>query len=245
MRNQISLAFILQIGVVMHPAMGQTLNATKETVPRDSLPRPIHPGPLFLLKGAIGVALLVVAPPLLVTKTAQDTTELDYWRNHWGASATAGAFFYPKHQAPAHAINVEFLRKGMYSELRLEDFYLSRHVEYQTIRFGYLFHPIPGTGGGVMAGYRRAPGYARQEGLEIGLPLFVGVPGGTIRYEASYLIKPRSIQWNYRCVSEFAPRDRQLFYGFSLEGRSFTPDERSPRADVTAGAVSVLVGRRF
>src|SRR6185369_8094890 len=86
----------------------------------------------------------------------------------------------------SHAEAVELIARGFYADLRYEQYWLlPQHVLYGVARVGYLARPLPGAYGGVVVGYRGARGQpieGRQQGIEVGFPLFLGLGAGRWRF---------------------------------------------------------------
>jgi hypothetical protein len=138
-----------------------------------------------------------------------------------------------------HSESIEILKNGIYGEVRIENLYVPDRFQFQTLRGGYLAHPKPALVGGVTLGYRRAQGDRVQNALEIGLPLVIGAPRGSFRFEPTYLISSAEISWNYRGQIEFNIPRRHLVAGLNVEGKPLR------RGDPYFGTVALLLGVRY
>lgn len=269
----LALAMVLNVSLVPLPvsrvAVAQQPDPPRDTVPpdsvrrdsvitdsvrRDSLPErwrygSHHVGGYLSLLAGFGVfAVIAIAPaPLAKWWGAQDSTDMAFWTDHRSFYGTVGGIF-DEGQTWAHSVNVEVLRGGRYAELRVEDFYRPRHFQYITVRGGYLFHPKRGAAGGVTLGYRHAQRDPGQQGVEIGLPLFVAfprTPKGTIRLEPSYAFAPDGAFYSYRFQVDYPVRGGPYVAGVSVVGKSVTLNPGYARKGYFASAVALLIGARL
>jgi len=180
---------------------------------------------LFPVGLAAMSVVLLTAPPTLLFFAKPDTTgQAGSWDDHIAAYVTGGAIVQSKDEGDkwgwTHSVSIEVFKNGVYGELRIEDHYFPDHFQFQSVRAGYLFQPTPSGAGGLTLAYRRAQGEGVHDAFEIGLPLFVAFPRGGLRFEPTYLVSSRGVEWHYRWLGEFhIPRSR-LVAGFSFEAKT-------------------------
>ena len=189
--------------------------------------------------------LMPVAPAglvLLVDTANLEFPPLGFWAKRVAAYVTGGpAFADSAGETWAYSAGVEILARGFYAEARNEHFRLPHHIEYRTVRVGYLVHPVPETAGGVTIGYRDARGAQGHEGVEIGFPLITGSRSFWMRYEASYVISKTMQSWNYRMQAEYVFRGGPLYIGANVEAKTLPLRTGSK---VSSIPLVVLVGVR-
>jgi hypothetical protein len=192
--------------------------AKRDTTSRDTIVTPNHGGMLVMMAAA--TLVILSAPGPFVSVTNPDTTHLGFADNHWALYVAGGPLSGSRGGNDfwgwAYSASFEVLTKGVYSELRTENFHLNNnHVQFWTIRGGYLFRPKPAVAGGVTIGYRYA-GRSSQNAVEVGFPLVVGSRRGWMRLEPTYIISSQGVSWNYRWQSEL-PVSRSIFTGFDFD----------------------------
>ena len=198
---------------------------------------------------AVGVMVVAFAPAPLAW-VVKDSAPMAFWEDHRAAYVTAGGYFH-KGQTWAHSVHFETLRGGVYTELKVEDFYRPRRLRYLTARGGYLFRPRPtAVAGGVTVGYRYLHRDRRLQGLEIGLPLLIGFPtngrAGTIRVEPSYVFSPaRVISYNYRFQLDHPIAGGPYFAGVAVVWKSYEMYPESPCEGSCSSVVTLLFGTRY
>lgn len=269
-RMPYAFAFALVLGgaAVCSPALAQSPEVRRDSLPQDSLPKDsvysgqIHsPGMYLILPLTVGIvgaysAVFLVAPPalLLWTRAAtgaataftpKDSLPLESWQRHVHAYVAAGPAFTdePGGSAWAHSENLEILRDGMYAEVRLEHFYLPDYLQYETVRVGYL-HGRRTLLGGATIGYREAHGVLGQSGLEIGLPLMISGRYGWGRVEPTYVVSRTGADWNFRGQIVWPRGDGRFFWGMNAEAKALPLPLRKGRG-LTASTVALLFGTRY
>jgi hypothetical protein len=226
------------------PAVAQKPGTPRDSAPNDSAPRkPTGIGCEMCLAAVLAafwtVTLIAPSSMLLVKKAlnpppgALPDSHLSAYFAGGGGGLNHGA------NGWAHSENVEVLRHGLYGEVRIENFYAPDHIQFQTVRAGYLAHPKPQASGGVTLGYRTAHGDGGRNALEIGVPLAVGNERGAFRAEATYLISPEGVTWNYRLQMELYIPSKRLVTGFDFEAKPYR--QNGPYF----GEMALLLGVRF
>lgn len=208
------------------------------------------------LHGRLALAFftLAVAPSLLLPFVSchhADDPELGFWRDHATASVALRGIFDDSRMAGGLGAELELLHRGLYGELRLEQYHASedlpRPVRLWSARAGYLVHPVRHLAGGVTVGYRHARGAPDEwttTGVEIGFPLIAalcrerGVAGTCwMRWEPAYVITPARAAMSPRFEVEFPFWWRPLVAGFTFEAKALRePDPWS---------VAMRLGMRF
>src|SRR5688500_5452820 len=154
-------------------ALPSSRTALAQTPPADSIPadsagtdsvrRHVH-HPLMLPAMALGIATLTLAPAVGVLFAAPiDTSVKLTWLLHdhaavrvaAGRSATRG-------QTWTYSADFEVLRGSWFGEVRLENFHIRRHFQYQSVGGGYFFLARRWITSGPLIGYRHAPRDGRQ-----------------------------------------------------------------------------------
>ena len=246
-----SLAAGMALGrpaLAQQPATAPECAAGADTVPGDSVQvrRDLH--------GRLALALFTfaVAPSLLLPHVDPclyaDEPELGFWRDHATVSVALRGVADTLRMAGGLGAELELLHRGLYAELRLEQYYASadlpRPVRLWSARAGYLIHPARHLAGGVTVGYRHArgaPGEWPTTGVEISFPL-IGVlcrNGGTcwMRWEPAYVFTPVRVTMSPRFEAEFPVRRTPFIAGFTLEAKGVRePDPWS---------AAVRLGMRF
>jgi hypothetical protein len=264
-RRSAIIAIVLATSLALgDSALAQQPETPADSVQRDSVaqdstppdPRPPSHHSLWMyLLIPVGVAAMVVmgaAPASYAFLEAPaERPPLAILEEHRAAYVSLGGLFY-EGETMAHSANFEMIRKGVLVELKVEDFYRPYHFQYLTARAGYLFHPNVGAAGGVTVGYRHAHRDPTQAGLEIGLPLYIGVrqPTGTMRLEPTYVVSGHGVLWSYRVQADFPLPGTPYIAGFSGVGKSYPltgghPRHDHPRKSLYVGAFTLLFGARF
>lgn len=214
---------IVSVATNLGPAqtlLAQTPHAPSDSVPSDSgTVRYIHPPwPLLII--------LAIAPPLLVDWLAGETDPgrvgLPTFRPvHASAHITGGpALADSSGPTWAYSANVEVGVKHVYVEARMENFRLPQYVRFSTIRAGYLVQAEPSLAAGVTLGYREAYGAAVGNGVEIGLPMVYGWGRGWTRFEPTYVLTTRGVDWSYRFQIEMPLAGGPIYGGFNMEAKA-------------------------
>jgi hypothetical protein len=189
--------------------------------------------------------LMPVAPGgmiLLMDTSNLEFPPLGFWDGRIAAHVTGGPAFADSAGATwAYSAGVEILARGFYVEARNEHFRLPQHIEYRTVRLGYLLHPVPEAAGGITVGYRDARGVDDHEGIEVGFPFVTGGRKFWLRYEAGYVISKEMQSWNYRLQGEYVVRGGPLYIGATVEAKTLPLRTGSK---VSAVPVVVVVGVR-
>lgn len=214
------------------PPLSRSAIAQEPAAPTDSAP-PVRCIPAAALLVVGGMLLSAPASLLLLNTTPDpadreepipDDMEPAFWDNHVSAYLTGGLTERfrkePNRYGWAHSVSVEVFAHGIYGELRVERFAVPDHVQFQTVRAGYLFRPRRAVATGVTLGHRSAYGERVQDAFEIGLPLVVGAARGSARFEPTYLISSQGVSWNYRFQTElYIPRS-PFMAGVGWEGKT-------------------------
>jgi hypothetical protein len=264
------LALAVSVGIAVssfgRPALAQRPAVPRDTMPKDSLARdslvadsvrvaPHSLGMYLLLPvgavlaGAFTAVAAVAPAPAAMWLEDSDKAPLTFLEDHHAVYVTVGGLF-SEGQTWAHSANIEVVRNGVLAEFKAEDFYRPRHFRYLTARGAYLFHPKRGTAGGVSVGYRHAHRDRTQQGLEIGLPFFIGDSTGTMRLEPTYVITRHGVLWSYRMQIDINIPRSPYFAGLTGVGKSVPlnrsyPRQDYPKEDFFTGAVMLLFGARF
>ncbi len=200
-------------------------------------------------------AVLLVAPPLLLlwepavggaamAFAPTDTIRPGIWKDHVDVYVTGGAASTEAGGSRwGHSESLEFLRKGVYAEVRREHFYFPRYVQYETVRVGYLVHPNRAVWTGITLGYREAHGVRGQSGPELGLPFVVGGRKGWGRFEPSYVVSRTGANWNFRGQGIYPIPGGRYFAGVSLEAKSLPLPLRDRGLFASTGAA--IFGVRY
>ena len=193
---------------------------------------------------------VVIAPAGLMSIIPPDSApvsnRLGYWNEHVSLYASGGLA--SGRDGPILGASwtgtgsIELLRRGVIVEARLEQFQLLRHVEYRTLRVGRLWHTRARLAGGIVAGFRDAPGLRRQQGVEIAFPFIAGGSRTWMRWESSYVLSNRQSSWNYRLQWEHRPRGGPLIVGCNVEPDSW---ELRNHGELSHGSFGMLVGTTF
>ena len=201
-----------------------------DTVPADT-PRAVgrhHHGLLLVM------IAFVAAPPGLFLfpeiRCNKATSTLGFWDNSASVSVAAGGAFTSSRGRTAYAANLELLARGVYSELRLEE-YDPGEVRLRSARVGYLVHPAPSMAGGVTVGYRdarEAPDEWAPAGVEIAFPFMAALCRGDrncwVRWEPTYVITRERIAFAPRLGAELPIGGTPFAAGLHLEAKG----ERKP-----------------
>ena len=228
----------------------------RDTLTRDSVRVAPHSLGMYLILpvgvvGTVAITAVMAAAPAALTVWFPDSSRLSltFLEDHRAVYVTVGGLF-SEGQTWAHSANIEVVRNGVLTELKVEGFYRPRHFQYLTARGAYLLRPKPRTAAGVSVGYRHAHRDRTQAGLEIGLPLFVGDSTGTMRLEPTYVITRYGALWSYRVQIDVNIPRTPYFAGLSGVGKSVPlnrsyPRQDYPKEDFFTGAVMLLFGARF
>lgn len=175
-----------------------------------------------------------LAPPLLLLfnddTTLPDTVTLgDY--NYFSAYYSGGAFGSDDVGGLSHWGNVQVLHKGLYAEYRVEKFGAASHVQFQTIRGGYLLNSrlgtVPRVAAGVTVGYRRAQGPNVHNAVEVALPLILrSERGAGARFEPSYLFWGKSARYGYRLDFNLPVGRTPFAAGMTIEVKQLRPGRK-------------------
>ena len=223
----------------------------RDSISRDSVRAyPAH-SPIVLLAIPVGLAafmtLLLAPAPLAWVMTTPDSTSLRFMPNETTISASLGGVF--QHgETWTHSVNVETYHDNVHLELLAEDFWRPRHIQYVTIRSGYLWHPRRRAAGGVTIGYMHADREAAQRGPELGLPLFLSDSSArTIRFEPTYVFGRHGLIFNYRMRVTAPIRRTRYFAGATIVGKGNPPPTSSEYAvyNFTGTGFMVHFGTRF
>lgn len=222
-----------------------------DTLPRDTItvdvayPEARHDPLLFPALAAATAVILVVPSAALALMVPVDTTESTFWEGRVSAYVTGG-FSWQEEQEGVQSANVELLWNGIYGAVRVENFELPRHFQYQSVRGGYLLHPKRGVAGGVTVGYRRAPQDRSHQGVEIGFPVFTGSRKGTLRLEPTYVFAPGGVSWNYRFQGDYPISGGPLFFGLCMEAKTVRMDRTLfRRVEPFTSAFALVLGARL
>lgn len=184
-------------------------------------------------------AVLLAAPPslvLFVDSTPRSGIEsLGHWDNHVTAYLAGGYVDAMRREDRVsgwgHSGSLEVFTRGVYAEVRVENFRLPSLVQFQTVRVGYLLHaPHRSAAGGVTIGYRRAYGDRVQPAWEIGLPAVLALTRPdrradvVWRFEPTYLISSEGVSWNYRWQTDFHIRGTAVIPGIAFEAKPMRQD---------------------
>ncbi len=227
-------------GALLILAGGLGTHALAQALPNDSAR--IEPRrPPFVR----ALLLMPVAPAgliLLMDTTNREFPPLGFWAGRLAAHVTGGpAFADSAGETWAYSAGVEILARGFYAEARNEHFRLPQHIEYRTVRLGYLLHRVPEAAGGVTIGYRDARGAHGHGGVEIGFPLITGSRNFWLRYDASYVISKETPSWNYRMQAEYVVRGGPVYIGANVEAKTLPLRNGSK---VSSVPLAVVVGVR-
>lgn len=145
---------------------------------------------------------LLFAPPLILStldaRCEESGSSLGFWNQNVSVSLSTG-YLTNGDQEPSegfhgggHLAAIEFLLRGYYGELRLEQYSIGDGISLQTFRLGYLAHPIPRVAVGATVGYRRGRGELWETtGIEVGLPIVYAfgesTRSGWVRWEPTYV----------------------------------------------------------
>lgn len=221
--------------------------ADTDTVPPDSGRRgPVHPvwGPLLIPGAYVALMVAAIAPaPLARWWGPAGPTRMALLDNHAAVHLSLGGQI----EGPptvASGIHAEVIRNGWHAQLRGEDFGRPPDILYVTARGGYLWRPKRYAAGGVTMGLVHASGDSRQQGVELGFPLFVGMRTGTIRVEPTYVLSPDGPLWSYHVQLEGHLPGERYVAGMSATGKSL-PLVSEVRDDFAVQALRMSIGRRF
>ena len=206
LRNSARAALIAGSIVGLGGALSRSLTAQRPSAPADTTHHDLQPESDGLLQPALVAAVVVfaVAPPTLLLSpdwTNPDST----WSladNHVAAYVTGGCAGSNQRCDWTHSENIDIVDDHLFGGLRLETFQVPDHVQLQTFRAGYLFHPKPALEGGVTLGYQHATGFDPHNAVEIGLPLTVGSERIGFSLAPAYLISAHGVDWTYRVQME-------------------------------------------
>jgi hypothetical protein len=216
------------VGVIVHGLAFGSLQvseaqehppASRDTTRRDTVVVAPNHGGMLVVMAAVTLVILS-APGPFASVTNPDTTDLGFADSHWATYVTGGPLSGSRGGKDfwgwAYSASIEVLTKGVYAELRTENFHIDDHVQFWTMRGGYLFRPKPAVAGGVTIGYRFAGRSNSQRAVEVGFPLVVGSRRGWMRFEPTYVISSQGVSWNYRWQSEL-PVSRSFFSGVDFD----------------------------
>ena len=251
----LGVILLLGEGPLSVAATAQRTTARKDSVAVDSLAddsvryRATHPPFMYLAipAGLAGMMVLLFAPaPLARWLNVPDSTHAPLLRNHTSVSVALGGVF-QQGETWTHALNAETFRNDVHLELQVEDFWRPHHIQYITVRGGYLWHPRKSVAGGVTLGYMHADRQRAQRGAELGLPLIVANSSGSnLRFEPTYVIGRRGPVYNYRVQGQIVLGRSPYFVGGSIVGKG-NPPPVSPEypGNFTSTGFMVLFGTRF
>ena len=216
--------------LAQQPAIPAECVAAADSVPRDSLQvnDDIHGGMALVLLTVFTAPSLLL--PFVDPCNRIDEPELGFWRNHASVAATLGGMSDGSRNGVGFRAEIEVLLRGLYGEAQFERYPtfgdLPETVRLRSARVGYLFHPARYVAGGVTVGYRTARGAPDEwatEGVEIGLPVVVSIPGHTrwAWWETSYLITAERVVPSLRLRGDFPLGRTPFVAGFSMEVRGF------------------------
>ena len=150
--------------------------------------------PVFVVFGA--VLLTAPAATAFIGTSGENTNT--FIQNRTTLFTFVGGHFHDG-QTWGSAVELEAVRNWLYFAVSREDYYGGRRASYSAARVGYLFHPKRYTAGGVTIGYRQSDDHARTGGVELGLPLVMGLDDApSMRLEPTYVFSPVGVLWNYR-----------------------------------------------
>jgi hypothetical protein len=114
------------------------------------------------------------------------------------------------YHAGGQSASIEVLIRGVYGEVRVEEFSIEDGITLQTIRLGHLSHPFPRAAAGVTVGYRRGPRGSDlwdATGIELALPIIYALGesprSGWIRWEPTYVVTSSRLVLAPRVLTEF------------------------------------------
>lgn len=255
MRLSLVTLFALQVGVFTPAVPRASLaqqpeerpdSAATDSLRRDSVRSYAHDPRMFAMM-LVGIPVLALAPGLGVVFAAPVDTSIRLTRlleDHISVHVTGGRSGKKDGQTWAYSGSVELLRKHWYAEMRVENFHLPKHFQYQSISGGYLVRAKRGIAAGVILGYRFAPRDRGQEGVAVGFPYWIDLGRGTMLLEATYVISPPGPSWNYRGQFEFPLGDGPLSWGFSVEAKTL-PFLTEEEGETFTSSIALLFGIRL
>jgi hypothetical protein len=214
-----------------------------DSIPTDSAHGSVH-DPRMLLEMLGVFVVLPIAPPLIVTfaPPVDTSVKLTWLLKDHVAIRVAGGRSGEKGQSWTYAGDVELLRGPWYGEVRIENFHVPRHSQYQSISAGYLFRAKRGIAAGATLGYRHAPRDPTHSGVSLGLPYLSDLGRGVLRFEATYVFSSGGPSWNYRFHGEYPISDGPFSFGMSIEGKTYPIDGS---AEGFTSAYGVLLAARL
>lgn len=248
--SSLALALVSEL-LVLAPTASTRVHAQTPAVPKDSVPKDSQPkqlqGPgcemcILVVVAAFGVVMLTAPPSFMLIRQEPDSQRnLGFADDHFSVYLLGGGNWEKPGLGWVHSEGVEALKGRFYGELRIDSFDFSDlgSAQFQTIRTGYLLHPLPHLLGGVTIGYRRARGDSVQNALEIGLPLVAGAQRAWFRLNPTYLISSAGVTWNFRFQTDFPIYRTPLVLGFNVEARTLR------QGGAYFGTMAVVLGTRF
>lgn len=226
------------------PARRDTTRA--DSVSADSLHHPIHsvlPYVGLVVGGAAVIATLFAATPVMYFGPP-GPSEMSFLHTGGAVSLSVGGVF-QRGQTWAHAAHLEGMSGAFHYELFAEDFWRPVHVEYVTVRTGYLMRRRF-TAGGLTIGLTNAGREARDTGAEIGLPVYFGDRRGVFaRLEPTYIASRRGLLWNYRAELDIPVLQGPYYLGVSGVGKSDPPASPDNPNNFAHSAVLLVFGSSF